>query len=163
MYDFIHGTEGDQQKRKRQFRFLNKWFVIPLYRINILPLFGIGRIVVLLYHTGRKSGKQYRTPVEYRKKDGKILVFASRGDRTDWYRNIRANPEQFKLKVGFKSYHPTMTFPDFDERMEIMKWYVTEHSSTANELFGWNKNIDEPTDETLSGLTEFIKIIAFEK
>ena len=121
MYDFIHGTDNDRDKRRKQFKFWNKWFVVPLYRINILPLFAVGRIFVLLYHVGRKSGKQYRTPVEYRKKDGKVLVFASRGEKTDWYRNIMANPEQTRIKIGFRSYQPTISFPDFDERLEIMR------------------------------------------
>ncbi len=52
----------------------------------------LGRYMVIL-HTGRKSGLQRRTPVNYAEIDGEIYCTAGFGSISDWYRNIRANPE----------------------------------------------------------------------
>jgi len=161
MYDFIHGTDTQKRKRRKQFRFWNKWFVIPLYRINLLPLFGIGRVILLLYHTGRKSGNRYITPVEYRKKDGEFLIFASRGEISDWYRNIKANPQEVHIKIGFRTHKPTISFPESEETTEIMKWYVTSYPRASKMLFGWDKDKDVLSNEIIQDVADFIKIIKF--
>lgn len=49
-----------------------------------LPLFA------LIEHTGRKSGKQYTTPVTAFVKDNKVAVMLNYGQESDWVRNIRA-------------------------------------------------------------------------
>jgi len=52
----------------------------------------IGKIILLLTHTGRKSGNRYVTPLQYEKVDGAYVVGAGRGPKADWFRNIQANP-----------------------------------------------------------------------
>jgi deazaflavin-dependent oxidoreductase (nitroreductase family) len=52
----------------------------------------VGWFVLLLYHTGRKSGNHYQTPLQYEKLDGAYYVGAGRGEKADWYRNILADP-----------------------------------------------------------------------
>ena len=51
-----------------------------------------GRIMVLL-HTGRKSGRLYRTPVNYAEIDGWIDRTVGFGHVSDWYRNALAASE----------------------------------------------------------------------
>ena len=51
----------------------------------------IGRIMVLT-HTGRKSGRRRRTPVNYAEIDGDLYCTAGFGALSDWYRNLLANP-----------------------------------------------------------------------
>lgn len=44
----------------------------------------------IIYHTGRRSGKPYQTPViAFPTKDGFIIALTY-GPEVDWYRNIRA-------------------------------------------------------------------------
>ena len=62
---------------------LGKW-------INAWPAVA-GRIMVL-NHTGRKSGLLRQTPLNYAIIDGEIYCTAGLGETTDWYRNILANP-----------------------------------------------------------------------
>jgi deazaflavin-dependent oxidoreductase (nitroreductase family) len=50
-----------------------------------------GQIMVLT-HTGRRSGLRYRTPVNYAVVDGKVFCTAGFGPRTDWYQNILTDP-----------------------------------------------------------------------
>jgi deazaflavin-dependent oxidoreductase (nitroreductase family) len=51
-----------------------------------------GQIMVIT-HVGRTSGRSYRTPVNFARCDGDVYCIAGFGERTDWYRNIRAHPE----------------------------------------------------------------------
>lgn len=62
---------------------LGKW-------INSTPDSG-GQIMVLT-HTGRKSGLTRRTPVNYAIVDDHIYCTAGFGSRADWYQNILAHP-----------------------------------------------------------------------
>ncbi|MCX7976636.1 MAG: nitroreductase family deazaflavin-dependent oxidoreductase [Bellilinea sp.] len=59
--------------------------------INVSPRYA-GQIMVL-EHSGRKSGKRYRTPVNYAIVNGEIYCVAGFGGVSDWYRNILANPQ----------------------------------------------------------------------
>lgn len=48
-----------------------------------------------LTHTGRRSGRTYRTVLEVLGRDpatGTVWVLAGLGQRADWYRNVRAHP-----------------------------------------------------------------------
>jgi deazaflavin-dependent oxidoreductase (nitroreductase family) len=44
----------------------------------------------VLYHTGRRSGRSYRTPVLATYLDGTIIIPLSYGENVDWLRNILA-------------------------------------------------------------------------
>ena len=58
--------------------------------LNGWPSVG-GRIMVIT-HTGRKTGLRRRTPVNYTLIDGDIYCTAGFGHISDWYRNMQANP-----------------------------------------------------------------------
>jgi deazaflavin-dependent oxidoreductase (nitroreductase family) len=59
----------------------------------------IGKFILLLTHTGRKSGTRYVTPLQYEKIDGAYCVGAGRGLKADWFRNILADPHTH-VQVG---------------------------------------------------------------
>lgn len=61
-----------------------------LYRSGMAPV--LGRLVLLLTTTGRKSGLPRITPLQYEEVDGAIYVGSARGTKADWFRNILANP-----------------------------------------------------------------------
>jgi deazaflavin-dependent oxidoreductase (nitroreductase family) len=61
----------------------------------------IGRIVLLLTTTGRKSGQPRVTPLQYEALGGLYYLGAARGLQADWVRNIQANP-QVSLQIGSK-------------------------------------------------------------
>ena len=61
-----------------------------MYAIGLGPL--IGRIILLLTTTGRRSGRRYVTPLQYELIDGLYFVAPGRGPRCDWYRNLQADP-----------------------------------------------------------------------
>lgn len=77
------------------FRYLNK-FMLLMWQLglgawlNAWPSVG-GRIMVLT-HTGRRTGLQRRTPVNYAVVDGEVYCMAGFGASSDWYRNVVAHP-----------------------------------------------------------------------
>ena len=61
--------------------------VLKLAGTRLLPLYGV------IEHRGRRSGKVYRTPVVVRRTSDGFIVPMPWGERTDWYRNVRAAGE----------------------------------------------------------------------
>lgn len=58
--------------------------------------------LLLLHHTGAKSGKDYVNPLAYLRDDDRYVIFASKGgapDNPGWYYNLKAHPET-SVEVG---------------------------------------------------------------
>jgi len=62
-----------------------------LYAIGLGPL--IGRMILLLTTTGRRTGLPRVTALQYEEVEGAVLLGSSRGLRADWVRNLIAHPE----------------------------------------------------------------------
>jgi deazaflavin-dependent oxidoreductase (nitroreductase family) len=84
-----------EQKLRQGFRYLNR-FMVFMWRL------GLGRFmsrreltgqIMVITHTGRKSGLRRRTPVNYALVDGEVYCTAGFGAQSDWYRNIQADPQ----------------------------------------------------------------------
>jgi len=69
-----------------------------LYAIGLGPV--VGRVILLLTTTGRKSELPRVTPLQYEEVDGAIYVASARGTKADWFRNILVNP---RVHVRVKS------------------------------------------------------------
>jgi deazaflavin-dependent oxidoreductase (nitroreductase family) len=52
-----------------------------------------GGAVMVLTHTGRRTGLRRRTPLNYAVVDGDVYCLAGFGPIADWYRNVLANPQ----------------------------------------------------------------------
>jgi deazaflavin-dependent oxidoreductase (nitroreductase family) len=61
-----------------------------LYALGLGPL--VGRVVLLLTTSGRKTGLPRLTPLQYEEVNGDIYLGSSRGVKADWFKNIQANP-----------------------------------------------------------------------
>lgn len=77
------------------FKYMNR-FMLTMWKlglgnwVNYWPE-GTGRIMVLT-HIGRKTGARRQTPVNYALIEGDIYCTAAFGATSDWYLNLRANP-----------------------------------------------------------------------
>ncbi|MCX6037775.1 MAG: nitroreductase/quinone reductase family protein [Chloroflexi bacterium] len=60
-----------------------------LYAVGLGPI--VGKIILLLTTTGRKSGQKRITPLQYEEIDGNFFLGSARGTKSDWYRNIEAD------------------------------------------------------------------------
>lgn len=106
-----------------------------LYRAHLGRLLG-GRFLMLTA-AGRSSGLPRRTVVEVVRRDGAgtaapptLWVVASRGPRTDWYRNAVANPD---VGVHWRSRHFRAIARPLDEgeRLELLADYQRRHPRAA--------------------------------
>jgi deazaflavin-dependent oxidoreductase (nitroreductase family) len=61
----------------------------------------VGRMMLLLTTTGRKSGIERVTPLQYELVDGVYIVSAAKGLLADWVKNALANPS-VSIQVGDK-------------------------------------------------------------
>ena len=80
-----------------------------------------GASVLLLHHTGAKTGTERVNPLAYRPVDDGWAVFASKAGSTsnpDWYHNLKANP-QVAIEVGTDTVPVTVTEAEGAEREAI--------------------------------------------
>jgi deazaflavin-dependent oxidoreductase (nitroreductase family) len=55
-----------------------------------------GTPLLLLHHTGARSGKSYVSPLAYQGDGGRYVIFASKGgapQNPGWFHNLKARPE----------------------------------------------------------------------
>ena len=164
LYNFAFTEEEERQKILKKWKRLNKYFVLPLYRIGLLPLLGIGRIFLILKTIGRITGKIRRTPLEYHWIEEIMTIFAGRGENSGWIKNIRANPDAVWVKHGFHKFRARVEFViNNEEKLKKVKWYVTKHPKPAKMLFGWDSKIDDPETTDFTKLLGLITIMRLHK
>lgn len=90
-----HRTTTQDEWLRRSFKYLNK-IMIAYWRAGggqLLQFFpeSVGQIMVLV-HTGRKSGLTRYTPLNYAITNGEIYCLAGFGSKAHWHKNVTANP-----------------------------------------------------------------------
>jgi deazaflavin-dependent oxidoreductase (nitroreductase family) len=87
-------THGFDPLARRALKALNRWFMIPAHRAGLGAWLGspIGGYMLLLRVRGRKSGLMRETPLNYLVAEGAVWIVAGFGPRTEWYRNLLADP-----------------------------------------------------------------------
>lgn len=85
-----------ETRLRQAFKVFNR-FMLLMWRLGLGRWFEVwpavsGRVMVLV-HTGRKTGLRRTTPVNYAEVDGELYCTAGFGAVSDWYRNILAHPE----------------------------------------------------------------------
>jgi deazaflavin-dependent oxidoreductase (nitroreductase family) len=85
-----------EEQLRQGFKYLNR-FMLFMWRLGMGPLLNMGPAMagryMVITHTGRKSGKKRRTPVNFATVDDEVYCVAGFGAVSDWYRNIIANPQ----------------------------------------------------------------------
>jgi deazaflavin-dependent oxidoreductase (nitroreductase family) len=80
-----------------------------------------GKPLVLVHHTGAKSGVERIAPLVPLLEDGRIYVFASKGGadtNPHWYLNLEAHP-QITVELGAETFPATARVLEGAERDEI--------------------------------------------
>ena len=62
LYNLNHPDERKRIKNLKKFKKLNRYLILPLYKIRVLPLIGFGRIFLIITTKGRISGKLGKLP-----------------------------------------------------------------------------------------------------
>lgn len=77
--------------------------------------------IVLITHTGAKSGKQRTNPIAYTRDGDNVVIIASKGGaptHPDWYFNIVANPE-VTVELPGEKYQARARVATGDERSRL--------------------------------------------
>jgi hypothetical protein len=159
-YNFLLADKKKQKKFLKRFKFMNKYLVKPLYKTGIIPLFGIGRFLILIYTKGRKSGKIRITPIEHQIIEGTIHLFAGRGKKADWVRNMIANPEDVIIKKSFRKFPVKFEIiQEKEEVVKVFKWFVTNVPIMPRFVFGWRKRKDDINEADFSFIADNLLVI----
>ncbi len=161
MLDTPNYTPAQLSKLRRFFHGMN-YFMVLLWKIglgkmmNIWPAVG-GRIMVIR-HRGRKSGREYLTPVNYAIVDGEIYCTAGFGAGTDWFRNIMAGPDiELWLPEGRRRAH-ACDVSDAPGRVRLLR-EITIASGFAGPLLGVDQK--KLTDEQIEKIAKDYRLIHF--
>jgi len=159
--DVAHFTPKQLETLRRVFHALNPFMVFMLkiglgWTMNIWPAVS-GRIMVIK-HRGRKSGKEYLTPVNYAIVEGEIYCTAGFGSISDWYRNMLSNPNiELWLPEGWRKAHAE-DISDSPNRLFLLRQAIIA-SGFAGPLFGINQK--KLNDEQLDAATKDYRLIHF--
>jgi hypothetical protein len=163
-YNFLIAEPKKRKRFIKRFKFMNKYLIKPLYKVGIIPLVGLGRFLILIYTKGRKSGLERITPIEHQIINGVIHIFAGRGKKADWLRNMLANPDDVKIKKGFKKYSVRIkVVEDKEEVADVFKWFVINVPIMPRFVFGWRKRKDNIETSDFSYLVENLVVIRLYK
>lgn len=80
-----------------------------------------GAPMILITHTGAKSGKRYTTPLVYTTDGGRFVIIASKGGAPShpaWFHNLVANPE-VEVEVGTETFTATASVAEGAERQRL--------------------------------------------
>lgn len=149
-----------EKTTQKAFKHVNR-FMLLMWRlglggwVNASPAIG-GRIMVLT-HTGRKSGLRRRTPVNYYLiENGDIYCTAGFGAESDWYRNLMANPS---LEVWLPDGWWNGSAEDVsrsDERLALLRCVLKNSGFAA---FAAGVNPYTFSDERLAEVTQSYRLV----
>jgi deazaflavin-dependent oxidoreductase (nitroreductase family) len=99
--------------------------IIDEFRANEGRVGGMfeGIPLLLLHHTGAKSGKSRVNPLAYQADGDRYAIFASKGGaptNPDWYHNLIAEPN-VTIEVGTDTIHAVASEARGDERERIFR------------------------------------------
>lgn len=123
---------------RHTFHLMNRGMVL-LWRLglgrvaNLWPK-GFGRLLVI-EHTGRRSGSRYLTPVNYTTVGDDLYCVAAFGERTDWYRNLLATPNTAVWLSNGRWEAGVADVSDDPQRIDLIRRVLID-SGFAAHLFG---------------------------
>lgn len=124
---------------RRIFWFLNKFFVVPMFRLGFGPFFGnpLSGYIMVLKAIGRKSGKVRYAPVNYAIYNGGIYCISGGRKTSDWYKNLLANPEIEVILPGGAVYGRVIETSGNEQRLVIVR-QILKNAGFAGFFEGYN-------------------------
>jgi len=138
-------------------RAMFKW-PVQLWRLGLGPL--LGRFLVLITHTGRKSGLPRRTLAELHVIDSRKYAPCAFGRRAQWYRNIEADPlVTIQTSAGAESARAVRVTDD----QELLALFDLDQPLNRAMLEGYLATLGiEPTPEDILAKKDRIYWIRFD-
>lgn len=124
---------------RKFFRFLNKYFMVPMYRLGLGGLVSnpfTGYIMVMKVR-GRKSGKLRYTPVNYAVHQGAVYCVSGYRQNSDWYKNLMASNGIEVILPGAAIFGAVSVEADADTRLMVIR-QVLKNAGFAGFFEGYN-------------------------
>lgn len=143
---------------RKIFWYFNRYLMVPAFRMGLGPIMGnsLSGYIMLLKTTGRKTGKQRFTPVNYAILNGNIYCLAGFGKITQWYRNLQAKPRVELMLPGGALMGVAEDVVERSERMTVTR-QVLKNGGFAGYFFGFSPY--KIPDEKLYEATKDIPVI----
>ena len=132
--------------------------IIEEFRANAGKLGGMfeGADMLLLHHTGSKTGVERVSPLGYQRIGSAYAVFGSNSGRTShpaWLHNLRAHPRT-RAEIGTETIEVVARVAEGDERAEILERQKAHIPQFAEYEQTANRDIPvvilEPVDRSIS-------------
>lgn len=164
--DYYGYTQDEEYQSKflSSFKVINK-IILPLYRWKLLPLIGAhrwGRLYVITTR-GRKSGLLRQTPLEYFILDGQLHGGVSGPAKSQWHKNIIANPDEVWVQLGFRNFHARIEFLEEAEFIEAIKSYTKMYPKMAKAAWGWDPKKDDADTADFSPMLKVYRFFRIHK
>jgi deazaflavin-dependent oxidoreductase (nitroreductase family) len=145
---------------RRIFHFLNKFFMVPMFRLGFGPIFGnpFSGYIMVIKAIGRKTGKVRFAPVNYAIHRGNVYCISGGRKSSDWYRNLLANPQVELILPAGPVYARVEEVTDPEER-HIVTRQVLRNAGFAGFFEGYNPWMI--TDEELAQKTADLPLLRF--
>jgi deazaflavin-dependent oxidoreductase (nitroreductase family) len=150
---------GALETVRRGFNLMNQGMV-PLWRL------GLGRVMngwpevagrmLVLEHVGRRSGTDYRTPVNFATAGGDLYCLAACGEKTHWYRNSLAAAEIAVWLPDGRWVASVEDASDEPGRLDVMRQVLID-SGFAARLIGLEPH--QMSDEDLDQATSTYRLL----
>jgi len=124
---------------RRVFWLMNRFFMVPAFRmgLGVLICNPVSGYIMVIKNIGRKSGKEYYTPVNYAIQDGYVYCMAGFGRKSDWYLNLAARPQAELLMPGRSVQVEMAEVLDQDDALAICK-QLFKNAGVAGFFEGFN-------------------------
>jgi len=153
-------TQISEQRLRTIFKSFNR-FMLLLWRLGLgswMKWPELSGAIMVIKHTGRKTGLTRYTPVNYAVVDRDIYCTAGFWSISDWYRNILANPQ---VEVWLPDGRWAGTADDVSDEKdcgELLRQVIIA-SGFAGPLFGADpKKLSDADFEKLMGTYRLIRI-----
>lgn len=145
---------------RQAFKYGNR-FMLLMWRLGMGRLMNAwpdqtGQIMVIT-HTGRKSGLTRRTPVNYAIFDGDVYCTAAFGAQAHWYKNIQANPSVEVWLPDARWMGTAEDVSDDPRRLEILRTVLIASGFAAPLFAGVSPR--SMTDDALESLSKDYRLI----
>lgn len=136
--------------------------LVPLYKVQVLTLFGLSKRIMLLTTRGRNSQKMRDFPIGYFRIGGDVYVFSAWGKQSNWYKNLVAHPEQVYVQIGLRRRHvrPEVV-QDPQELKRVIQQLVRDDPEGARTLMGWDPKRDQVGTADFSLMIERVLTVRF--
>lgn len=137
---------------RRFFWFLNKVFMVPMFRLGFGPFFGspVSGYVMVLRTIGRKTGRVRYVPVNYAIHNGCVYCLVGFGRTSPWFLNLLATPDIDVILPGRAIAGHVEEVDDAAERATVLR-QVLKNAGFATVFEGLNPY--RASDEALEAKT----------